>query len=612
MRSPIKKYEKELQPRVVESNLNVDIFPDELGTKIKGFYYLKNKHTKPLSKIFINFNSEITLKQFKFSVANKKFVDDKNNGFYGYELTTPLASGDSIKFDFDIEYFPKSFIMQSDEEMIVKNGSFFNSRILPSIGYDPRGELDENSTRKKYKLSPKPRMASITDTAAYANTYITHDADWMRFECVVSTKVGQTAVAPGYLLKDWKENGRHFFKYKMDAPILNFYSFLSANYIIKKDKWINPLDKTNSVNIEIYYTKGHEYNIERMIKGIKRSLDYYTKNFSPYQHKQVRILEFPRYETFAQSFPNTIPFSEGIGFIAKVDDADPNNVDYPFYVTAHEVAHQWWAHQVIGAEVQGCTVMSETMSQYSALMVMEKQYGQASMSKFLRYEMNSYLKGRSTEGKKEVPLLLCENQQYIHYRKGSVIMYALKDYIGEDTLNAALRRYIKKVAFQEPPYTTAYQFYDFIKAATPDSLKETVKDMFERIVVYDNSIKSWSYTKTNNGKYKVTAIIGCVKSVSDSLGKAKEVTPDNWFDIAVFSKSKLNAKQLGDVIYLKKHKITKSNQTIEFIVDKEPYMVGIDPHNKIIDKETANNIKDVNGKDTGTASDPLGGVVVKE
>jgi ABC-2 type transport system permease protein len=225
--------------------------------------------------------------------------------------------------------------------------------------------------------------------------------------------------------------------------------------------------------------------------------------------------------------------------------------------------------------------------------------------------MNKYLQGRAQEGKKEVPLLLCENQQYIHYNKGSVIMYALKDYLGEDTLNAALSRYVKKVAFQEPPYTTSLELYDFVKQATPDSLKETVKDMFERIVVYDNSVKSWSYKKTSDGKFKVTAKIECIKTQSDSLGKAKEVVPNNWFDLAVFSKGKANATQLGDVIYLKKHKITSKEQTIEFIVDKEPYMFGIDPYNKIIDKETINNIKDVNGKESGSAGDPMSGVVVK-
>jgi len=120
----------------------------------------------------------------------------------------------------------------------------------------------------------------------------------------------------------------------MDSPILHFYAFQSARYQIKRDSW-------KGVNIEIYYHKGHEYNLDRMIESIKSSLAYYTENFSPYQHRQVRIIEFPRYASFAQSFPNTIPFSESIGFIAKMDKDDPESIDVPFYVTAHEVAHQW-------------------------------------------------------------------------------------------------------------------------------------------------------------------------------------------------------------------------------------------------------------------------------
>ncbi|MCW3077671.1 MAG: hypothetical protein JWO32_2280 [Bacteroidetes bacterium] len=612
-----KKWEKELQPRIVESNLKVDIYPDKYGCKIEGYYYLKNKNKKPLKKIFYSYEKEVSLAWTNFDRSGQEFLKDTLNGFYGYELNTSLEPGDSLKFNYHLEYFPKSFIIQPNNSQIVSNGSFFNSDLLPSIGYNPLRELDDNSTRKKYGLLPKPRMAAITDTSAYANNYISNDADWIRFECVVSTKEGQVAIAPGYLLNEWKEADkqggelRHSFHYKMDAPILNFYAFLSADYEIKRDKWINPLNKSNVVNIEIYYNKGHEYNIERMIRGVKRSLDYYTKNFSPYQHRQVRILEFPRYATFAQSFPNTIPFSEGIGFVAKVNDHDPNEVDYPFYVTAHEVAHQWWAHQVIGANVQGSTVMSETMSQYSALMVMEKEYGQAAMSKFLKYEMDKYLQGRSGESKKEVPLLYCENQQYIHYQKGSVIMYALKDYLGEDTLNAALKRYIKKTAFQEPPFTTSLQFYDYILAATPDSLKETVKDMFERIVVFDNSVKSWTSEKMPEGKYKITAVISCIKTRSDSIGKGKEVIPNDWIDIGAFSKNEKNQKNLGQMISNKKIKVTGKEQKIELLVDKEPYMFGIDPYYKLIDKDTGNNTKDKFGKDIGGGAGSEGGVVVK-
>ena len=103
----------------------------------------------------------------------------------------------------------------------------------------------------------------------------------------------------------------------------------------------------------------------------------------------------------------------------------------PFFVTAHELAHQWWAHQVVGGNVQGSTILSETFSQYSAAMVMEKTFGQETTARLLRYEGRGYLISRSTESKREWPLALNENQGYIHYNKGLLVMYALKEAVGD-------------------------------------------------------------------------------------------------------------------------------------------------------------------------------------
>ena len=99
-----------------------------------------------------------------------------------------------------------------------------------------------------------------------------------------------------------------------------------------------------------------------MIAGVKDSLSYYTAHFGSYQHRVLRIIEFPRYKSFAESFPNTVPFSESIGFIAKVDDKDSKDIDYPYFVTAHEVAHQWWAHQEDPANVQGAEFITESLA----------------------------------------------------------------------------------------------------------------------------------------------------------------------------------------------------------------------------------------------------------
>jgi len=352
------------------------------------------------------------------------------------------------------------------------------------------------------------------------------------------------------------------------------------------------------------------YN-DRMIKGIKKSLEYYTENFGPYQHKQARIIEFPRTGGgFAQSFANTIPYSEAVGFIAHVKDEDENAVDYPFSITSHEMAHQWWAHQVIGANVQGATLMSESLSEYSSLKVLEHEYGKSQMRMFLKDALDSYLMGRTFESKKEQPLMYNENQQYIHYNKGSLVLYALSDYIGEKNMNNALKKYRDKVAYQEAPYTNSIEFVSYLNEATPDSLKYMIKDMFETITLYDNRIKNFSSKKLPNGKYEVTIDALVSKYRSDEKGKrsfkdesgktltykgkgdkhAIESYPLNdYVEVGVFGEQTVKGKVKEKELYLKKHKITQIDNKFVIIVDEKPVEVGIDPYNKLIDTNSNDN-----------------------
>lgn len=579
-----KRYEKVPQLRIVATSANVDIFPSERSVRVKGYYYLRNKHSFPIDTLYVDYaggnKSYYHFSRLQPAVPAQQIAADQEFGVRIFKLDQPVQPGDSIRFDFEVLYKPAGFQNDGTETDIVYNGTFFNNMTFPGIGYNASGELASNKARKKYGLLPKPRMAPVTDSLARMNTYISNDADWIRFETTVSTSADQIAIAPGYLQKEWTRDGRRYFQYKMDSPILNFYAYLSAAYQVKRDKW-------HDVNIEIYYQKGHEYNLDRMIKGVKKSLDYYTANFSPYQHRQVRILEFPRYASFAQSFPNTIPFSEAVGFIARVDDKDPEKIDVPFYITAHEVAHQWWAHQVIGGNVQGSVLMSETMSQYSALMVMEKEYGKQAMKKFLKYEMDKYLLGRTMENKKEVPLMLCENQGYIHYNKGSVIMYALRDYLGEERLNTALKAYIERYKFQEPPYTNAIEFVDYLRAATPDSLKYIIKDMFETITIYENYVKDLSYSATPDGKYQVSLTVGSAKFRADSLGKNTRVPVADYMDVGIFAG--INTKGGAKELLLQRIKMDKPEKTFTFVVNEKPLSAGIDPYHKLIDRAPDNN-----------------------
>ncbi len=591
-----KQYEDIVQPRMRQVKVALDLMPEKYSFSARGDFLLVNHTDTLMDTLILNYGNHNYA--FEFDKGVDTILRDEKNNIALFKIQEALRPGDSLRLKVLVDNGPKTIFR--NRARVYENGSFLNSMSLfPSLGYSSNGELTDDKVRKKYDLPPKERMAPPTDTASLQNNYIR--ADWIDFEATISTAPDQIAIAPGYLQEEWEENGRKYFRYKMDAPILAFLSFVSGRYEVYRDKW-------NDVNLEIYYHKDHDYNIDRMIRGLKDGLDYFTANFGPYQHRQVRIIEFPsHYGGFAQSFANTIPYSESVGFIAKVDDSEDGGLDYPFAITAHELAHQWWAHQVVGADVQGATLMSESLSEYSSLKVLEKAYGKDKMRIFLKDALDKYLQGRTIEQKKEKPLMYNENQPYIHYNKGSLILYALSDYIGETNFNAGLRAYVDSAGFQEAPFTTSLEFVDILRKRTPDSLQYLIKDMFETITLYNNRIQGSSVEELPDGRFKVNIEYQVRKYRANEQGKA--VYKEEGEEIGYYE---LNDKQdtirslpLADYIevgvfgeddkelYLQKHKINGIFESVEIIVDEKPKQVGIDPYNKLIDTQSGDNRKSI-------------------
>ncbi len=603
------KYYNIAQPRIIDVKVDVDLYPETNDLKVNGRYIVKNKTEQAIDSVHINYTYKNTT--VKFSKNADLVSQDTVFQYNIYKLDKPLMPGDSLTLSFTMRNRTNHFLRNTSP--VLSNGTFFSNGGLPSIGYSRSGELKDNTVRKKYDLPKRDRMAPPTDTTSLGNTYISECADWVNFETTVSTSSDQIAIAPGYLQKKWVEGDRAFFHYKMDAPILNFYAWVSGNFEVYKDKY-------EDVNIEIYHHKGHDYNVADMADAVKASLKYYGDNYSPYQHRQVRIIEYPRtIGESAQSFPNTIPFSEAIGFIAKEDKSDKGAINYAYHVTAHEMAHQWWAHQVIGANVQGATLMSESLSEYSAIKVLEQKYPKTKIRKFMKEELNRYLKGRGDERVKEQPLMYNENQQYIHYNKGAVAMYAISDYMGEENLSNALSEYVSDVAFQEPPYTTSLEFVDLMKRHMPDSLDYVITDMLETITLFDNKVDSAYVSQTDDGKYKVDFIVeaekyrvvkttkedgaelesdrGAVKISFKNNNREKEekqyVDMNDWIDLAIFVED--DNKEEQEILFKKVH-ITAKENTFSFVVDKKPYSVAIDPYHKLIDRKLSDNTEKIKEK----------------
>lgn len=580
-----KKYEKAALPKIQEMEYFIDIFPNERAVDVKAIAKMKNETQVPIDSIY--FTVDDTWKTDIQIPGAQLAFEDKELGFRIYKLKEPMQPGDSFTINITNRFAAKGFENSVQKANILENGTFLNNmEIMPGLGYDENMEISDPNKRKKYKLPTKERMpalqANCTDKCM-VNYLSSGHSDYINVSTTISTSSDQIAIAPGSLIKEWQENGRNYYQYKVDQPSQNFYTFMSARYEVAKRKW-------KGVDLEVYYDKKHSVNIEKMLDAMERSLEYYTTHFGPYYHKQCRIIEFPRYATFAQAFPGTMPYSESFGFIINLENEEKNNVVDA--VIAHEIAHQWWAHQVVGAYMQGATLLSESFSEYSSLMTMKSlTKNPMKMREFIKYDYDRYLNGRSTEVEKELPLYLVENQMYIHYGKGSVILYALQDYIGEDKVNLALKNFLEAYRYQAPPYPTSLNFLSYLEPQVPDSLKYLVTDWIKEITLYDLRMEAASYKKLPNGKYQVNMDIYASKIKADSIGKETIVPINDWIDIGVFA-DKAEKRLLAE----KRVKINKERMSWTLEVDSLPAKAAIDPKMLLIDKVYDDNSKTVESK----------------
>ncbi|MCB2407768.1 ABC transporter permease/M1 family aminopeptidase [Hymenobacter lucidus] len=569
-----KRYEHAPQPRVTAVNLQIDLTPEARAVQVKGQLTLTNKTGLPLDTLRVSYGSY--LEDFQFRIpGGRPVLNDQRLGFRSFVLQPALAPGDSLVLGYSASYRARGFENKVSRPLINGNGTFLNNfELAPTIGYTRNLELESAPDRAKFGLPERPRMAPQTDSAAYANTYISTDADRLRFEATLSTSPDQIAVAPGSLVKEWQQHGRRYFHYRLAAPVLNFYSITSARYKVRRER-------QNGVDLEIYYHPGHPYNLDRMMRSMRASLAYYGQQFGAYSQQQARIIEFPRYQKFAQAFPGTMPYSEGLGFIAQTSP-DDHDVDRTYRVVAHEMAHQWWAHQVVGAAVQGATFMSESVSEYLSTVMLERQYGAAKVLTMRRYALDYYLRGRASEKVRELPLLYNEDQPHIHYAKGSVALYALRSYLGEKHLHGALGQFMRDYQGRPAPYPTSDDLYGYILRAAPDSLRYFVADQLKRITLYDNQVQEVAYQRLPDGRYQAIIRLEAHKRYADALGKETEAPLHDYLDLALYgAHNKVLARQ--------RLLVTNARKVVRLTVAEPPVKAVIDPDYLLIDRRPEDN-----------------------
>ncbi|MEA2563622.1 MAG: type transport system permease protein [Acidobacteriota bacterium] len=570
------QYKGFAQPRKAGASLHVEIHPQRREVDIRGTFHLVNRSAVAIGSIHVATASVVETRAIRFDRPAKCVLADDDLGHRIYALGRPLQPGDSLRLGFEVHSAPRGFSNSGVDASVVPNGTYFaQHEWLPAIGYQPNRELQNAGERRAHRLAARPEYPSLYDVRARNDS---SGGERIAFEAVVGTDEGQVAVAPGRLRRTWKENRRRYFHYVTDAPICEDYAFYSAAYAVHEARW-------NGVSIQIYHHPDHAWNLDRMVRSVQASLSYHVKQFGPYPQGQIRLVEYPGDALTLHASPINISYQEAFSLFNPVDG--PRALDFPFAVVAHEVAHQWWGNQVTPAPVEGAPVLSESLAWYSAMGVVEKTYGRDHLRLLLRLMREAYL---TPHARANVPLLRATDWLQV-YRKGPFAMYALREYIGEERVNIALRRLFQKYGSGEPPLPTSLDLYRELQAVTPASLRYLLVDLFEANTFWELAAERVTARQTESGSWQVTLEVEARKEVVDSLGAVTEVPMNDLVEIGVFAAAEDGG--LGEPLYLRMHRIRSGEQSITVTVPGKPAGAGIDPRSLLIDVDATDNLANI-------------------
>lgn len=589
-----REYEFTPMPSVISVDVTADLYPSERRAEVSADFVITNTTDAPIDTIHLDYPYNVQVVNQEVEGA-RLTTEDTEQAHYIFTFDDALQPGEERSMTAAVRLHRQGFSNSGQLAAIRRNGTFLNAGVLPEVGFGQNKILTDRAERRKRGLEELPRIPALEDER-YWNTGLLSGADWIDFRATITTEADQIAISPGYLVSDTTNGDRRTFVYEQDVPIQNFYSIQSARYEVAEDVWEAP-EGMDDVALQVFYDPKHPYNVERMIEAMKSSFDIFTDVFSPFQYRQMRIQEFP-YASFAQAFPNTVPYSENIGFITNLDNEEADSIDPVTYVTAHELAHQWFGHQVSAASVQGSTMLIESFAQYGALLVMEDVYGKEHMRRFLRYELDRYLSGRANEPIEELPLYRVENQQYIHYQKGGLVMYLLRDQLGEETVNNAIAQMIDTWAYAANPYPRSVDFLNILREVAGPEHEELIADLFERITLYDVDVTEAVATEAADGTWDLTLTFDAIKLIADGAGTETEEPLSMVMDIGVFSEHPENVKDGSDhIILFERQLVTSGTSTITLNVPEKPSFAGVDPYNKLIDRRPENNLTEVEADD---------------
>lgn len=555
-----KHYDEEEWLYPISIKTDLALYPEDKRYKVDATYILENKSDTSVYRALIIEKKPITHIQLERAMM---IGFDSTLGIYEFQFNTPVLPGDYIDLTFSAVSEGNGLYSGND---VLENGSYIHLRdFSPYLGYSESLEIHDKTERRKRNLSNR-----INEQPSDADFELMESGfGLVDFETILSVPTNQTGISVGNLQKTWKEKGRNFYRYKAPYPVSPIITYHSADYEIVQENY-------DGISLEHYFHSDHDFNSTTIMNSMKLTLDYMQNEFGPYPLDHLRIAELPSFWGFGGfAAAGTISMVEDNLYL--VDERAPDAFNLVAKRTIHEVAHQWWGHQLSTQSVSGGQIFVEGFAKYSEAVVMQKYYGMSSLFQLGKSANHTYFNGRSYASSPEQPLYLEQGEHYMLYGKSYIVMMALKDLIGEVSVNKVMKTLVDRHKGEIDATVTTPEFLNELYSVTPQKYHLLINDWFKKIITYDLSVEDAYYTELTSGKYEVTITVKASK-FETAEGIETPVKMNEPVTIGIFTTHPSEA-HMKQILLLESENIISGEQQITFQVDSLPRYVSIDPYN---------------------------------
>ena len=209
----------------------------------------------------------------------------------------------------------------------------------------------------------------------------------------------------------------------------------------------------DGVVVNVAHARSNKLDATQIAGVAAGALTDFERRFGAYPYRELDIVLLPGDFDGGDEFP---------GFILLYSDAQVDAGTR--YVTAHEVAHQWW-YGVVGNDIYKEPWLDEAFAQYSGIVYDEDMVGDKVAAADWEREVMTRYRAAQREGNLPVGLAITQFPSfnvYYHtvYGKGPVFLRQLRIALGDEVFFKAMQRYYAEHRYGVATNATVQQAFE--------------------------------------------------------------------------------------------------------------------------------------------------------